>query len=195
MSGDSPGELKRALRLSTADTIFSLAIAFLVNAAILILAASAFHDTGHREVAQIQDAYHLLEPIVGTSLAPLLFGVALLAAGQSSTFTGTIAGQVILEGFLDLKIARWQRRLITRGLALLPALGGVIWLGDQGVGTLLVASQVVLSLQLPFAIWPLLRLTGDRTLMGSFANGPWLAGAGWSIFTVVAVANLWLLLG
>ena len=195
LSGDSPGELKRALRLSTADTIFSLAIAFLVNAAILILAASAFHDTGHREVAQIQDAYHLLEPIVGTSLAPLLFGVALLAAGQSSTFTGTIAGQVILEGFLDLKIARWQRRLITRGLALLPALGGVIWLGDQGVGTLLVASQVALSLQLPFAIWPLLRLTGDRTLMGSFANGPWLAGAGWSIFTVVAVANLWLLLG
>ncbi len=103
-----------------------------------------------------------------------MFGVALLAAGQSSTFTGTIAGQIVMEGFLDLKIPCWQRRLITRSLALIPAFGGILWLGDTGVGTLLVGSQVVLSFQLPFAIWPLVRLTSDPTLMGPFANGRWL---------------------
>jgi manganese transport protein len=182
-----------ALRLSTLDTVASLAIALLVNAAILVLAASAFHASGHREVTEIQDAYRLLDPVVGTTLAPTLFGIALLAAGQSSTFTGTIAGQVIMEGFLDLKIPCYQRRLITRGLALLPALGGVLWLGDAGVGRLLVASQVVLSFQLPFAIWPLLRFTGNRRLMGRFSNGPGLKAGGWTIFACIIAANLWLL--
>src|SRR5262249_41363867 len=138
----------------------------LVNAAILTLAARAFHATGHEAVTEIQAAYHLLDPVVGSFAASALFGIALLASGQSSTFTGTIAGQIMMEGFLDLKIPCWQRRLITRGLALVPALWGVLALGDGGVGTLLVASQVVLSLQLPFAIWPLIRLTSDRGLMG-----------------------------
>jgi manganese transport protein len=119
--------------------------------------------------------------------------VALLASGQSSTFTGTIAGQVIMEGFLDLKIPCWQRRLITRGLALVPALCGVGWLGDKGVGTLLVASQVVLSLQLPFAIWPLVRLTSDRAVMGRFANGPLLKTTAWALFAVISGANVWLM--
>ena len=182
-----------ALRLSTIDTVVSLALALLVNAAILTLAAGAFHTTGHTGVTEIQDAYHLLDPIVGSGVAAMLFGVALLASGQSSTFTGTIAGQVIMEGFLDLKIPCWQRRLITRGLALVPALGGVLWLGDKGVGTLLVASQVVLSLQLPFAIWPLVRLTSDRAVMGAFANGPALKLAAWGLFAVIAGANAWLL--
>ncbi len=194
-TGVDAASTANALRLSTIDTIGSLALALLVNAAILTLAAGAFHATGHTGVTEIQDAYHLLDPIVGSGVAALLFGVALLASGQSSTFTGTIAGQVIMEGFLDLKIPCWQRRLITRGLALLPALGGVLWLGDQGVGTLLVASQVVLSLQLPFAIWPLVRLTSDRAVMGMFANGPVLKGTAWGLFAVIAGANAWLLAG
>jgi manganese transport protein len=182
-----------AIRLSTLDTVVSLSLALLVNAAILTLAASAFHISGHRSVTDIQDAYHLLDPLVGGSLASLLFGVALLASGQSSTFTGTIAGQILMEGFLDLKIPCWQRRLITRALALVPAFGGVLWLGEGGVGKLLVASQVVLSFQLPFAIWPLIRLTSDAALMGRHANGPWLKSGAWALFLVISVANLWLL--
>jgi manganese transport protein len=187
--------LRDALRLSTLDTIVSLTLALLVNAAILTLAASAFHGTGHTEVTQIQDAYHLLDPVVGSTFASAVFGVALLAAGQSSTFTGTIAGQIIMEGFLDLKMPCWQRRLITRALALVPALGGVWWLGEAGVGTLLVASQVVLSFQLPFAIWPLVRLTSDIRVMGRFANGTALKGAAWGLFTIVSGANIALLTG
>ena len=184
-----------AVRLSTIDTVGSLLLALLVNAAILTLASGAFHTTGHTGVTEIQDAYHLLDPIVGSGVAALLFGVALLASGQSSTFTGTIAGQVIMEGFLDLKIPCWQRRLITRALALVPALGGVLWLGDKGVGTLLVASQVVLSLQLPFAIWPLVRLTNDRGTMGRFANGPVLKSTAWALFAAISAANVWLIAG
>ena len=144
-------------------------------------------------MTQIQDAHHLLDPIVGSTYASALFGVALLASGQSSTFTGTIAGQVLMEGFLDLRIPCWQRRLVTRALALVPALGGVWWLGEGGIGTLLVASQVVLSFQLPFAIGPLVRLTSDRAVMGNFANGPWLKVGAWGLFALIGVANLALL--
>ena len=182
-----------AIRLSTLDTVVSLSLALLVNAAILMLAAAAFHTNGHQQVTEIQDAYHLLDPLVGGTLASLLFGLALLAAGQSSTFTGTIAGQIVMEGFLDLKIPCWQRRLMTRSLALIPAFAGVLWLGEAGVGRLLVGSQVVLSLQLPFAIWPLIRLTSEPALMGRFANGPWLKSTSWSLFAVISVANVWLL--
>jgi manganese transport protein len=182
-----------AIRLATLDTVVSLSLALLVNAAILMLAAAAFHATGHRSVTDIQDAYHLLDPLVGGSLASLLFGIALLASGQSSTLTGTIAGQIIMEGFLDMKIPCWQRRAITRALALVPAFAGVLWLGEAGVGRLLVATQVVLSMQLPFAIWPLLRLTGDRKIMGADANGKWLNSLGWGTLAVIVVANVWLL--
>ena len=183
---------REAIRFCTWDAIVSLSLALLVNAAIMVLAASAFNASGHREVTSIDDAYHLIEPLVGSAFAAALFGIALLASGQSSTFTGTIAGQIVMEGFLDLKIPCWQRRLITRGLALVPALCGVLWLGDAGVGRLLVASQVVLSLQLPFAIWPLVRLTSDRAVMGSFANGPGLKFVAWSLFAVISAANAWL---
>jgi manganese transport protein len=193
--GPADADRAAALRLSTVDTVGSLLLALLVNAAILVLAARAFHGTGHAGVTEIQDAYHLLDPIVGTGAASLLFGVALLASGQSSTFTGTIAGQVMMEGFLELKIPCWQRRVITRGLALVPALAGVLWLGDAGVGTMLVASQVVLSLQLPFAIWPLVRLTSDRAVMGRFANGAALAATAWALFGAITAANGWLLAG
>ena len=182
-----------AIRLSTLDTVVSLSLALLINAAILVLAASAFHAPGQPPVTEIQDAYHLLDPLVGSGVAALLFGIALLAAGQSSTFTGTIAGQVVMEGFLNLKIPCWQRRLLTRGLALVPAYLGVLWLGEGGIGRLLVASQVVLSLQLPFALWPLIRITGDRRVMGALANGPWLRASAWAIFGTVSVANVALL--
>jgi manganese transport protein len=190
----APGEAGRrdAMRLATIDTVASLSLAMLINAAILILAASAFHGRGFDAVTEIQDAYHLLDPLAGGAIASVLFGIALLAAGQSSTFTGTIAGQVVLEGFLDLKIPCWQRRLITRGLALLPALVGIQWLGDDSVGQLLVASQVVLSLQLPFAVWPLIRLTSKGALMGVFVLRRRLAVLAWGVFAVITAANLWL---
>lgn len=193
VNGDDAASKRSAIRFSRFDTIGSLSLALLVNAAILILAAAAFHGTGHTEVVEIQDAYHLLDPLVGGALASFLFGFALLAAGQSSTFTGTIAGQVVMEGFLRAKIPCWQRRLITRGLALVPALLGVLWLGEGAVGKLLVLSQVLLSLQLPFALWPLIRFSGDRGLMGEFVNPPWVSALAWLLFGLISAANLALL--
>jgi manganese transport protein len=183
---------REAVRFCTLDAVVSLSLALLVNAAIMVLAASAFHGTGHTTVTEIDDAYRLIEPVVGSALAATLFGVALLASGQSSTFTGTIAGQIVMEGFLDLKIPCWQRRLITRALALVPAFVGVWWFGDGGVGRMLVLSQVVLSFQLPFAMWPLIRFTSDRALMGGFANGPVLKSLAWLLFAVISAANVWL---
>lgn len=183
---------REAIQLASLDTVVSLLLAFCVNAAILILAASAFHATGHTGVADIEDAHRLLEPIAGGAAAGVLFAIALLAAGQSSTFTGTIAGQIIFEGFLNLKIPCWQQRLLTRGLALVPALIGVLTLGEHAVGKLLVASQVALSLQLPFAIWPLIRYTSDARLMGRFAIGAFVKLIAWTLFVVISAANLWL---
>lgn len=183
---------RSALRLATLDTVASLSIALFINAAILILAASAFHRSGLTEVAGIEEAHRLLEPLTGAAVAGLLFGVALFASGQSSTFTGTIAGQVILEGFLNLSIPCWQRRLITRGLAIVPALIGVLTMGEHSVGKLLVLTQVVLSAQLPFAIFPLLRFTDDKALMGVFANGLLTRLVAWSLFAVISAANGWL---
>jgi manganese transport protein len=192
-NGGDLASKRSAIRFARLDTIASLSLALLINAAILILAAAAFHRSGHTEVVEIQDAYHLLDPLVGGALASILFGVALLAAGQSSTFTGTIAGQVVMEGFLQAKIPCWQRRLITRGLALIPALIGVVWLGESAVGKLLVLSQVVLSLQLPFALWPLIRFSSDRQLMGPFANSRLTECLAWGLFGLISLANLTLL--
>jgi manganese transport protein len=189
---DEPNR-RDAIRLSTMDTVVSLSFALLVNAAILALAASAFHAKGRSDVVEIQDAYHLLSPLLGGTLASMLFGVALLAAGQSSTFTGTIAGQILMEGFLQLRIPCYQRRLITRALALLPAFVGIALLGEGAVGRLLVISQIVLSLQLPFAIWPLIRFTSDPSLMGPFASGPILKLGAWILFAAISGANFWLL--
>ncbi|WP_342655827.1 Nramp family divalent metal transporter [Pseudomonas sp. F3-2] len=190
VNGTSEQSKASAIRYARVDTIASLSLALVINAAILILAAAAFHGSGHADVVEIQDAYHLLDPLVGGTLASILFGVALLAAGQSSTFTGTIAGQVVLEGFLNAKIPCWQRRLITRALALIPALAGVIWFGDGAVGKMLVLSQVVLSLQLPFALWPLIRFTSDRQLMGPFANSALTKTLAWGLFGLISAANL-----
>lgn len=188
----TPQALRQAVRMSTVDTVASLSLALLINAAILVLAASAFHTRGLHDVADISQAYHLLDPLLGPASA-LLFGIALLASGQSSTFTGTIAGQILMEGFLEFKMPCWQRRLITRALALLPALGGVMAWGAGSVGKLLLWSQVVLSLQLPFAIYPLLRFTSRADLMGRLANGRAARWTGWAIFWLITAANLFLL--
>ena len=192
MATETAAEKSRAIRTASVDTVGSLALALLVNAAILLLAAQAFHGHG-RVVADIGDAYRLLEPLTGVSLAAALFGVALLASGQSSTITGTLAGQVVMEGFLRLRMPLWQRRLLTRSLALVPAFVGLAWLGDSAVGRLLVASQIVLSLQLPFALWPLLRAVGDRSLLGELAAPRAACAAGWAIFAVIVAGNGWLL--
>jgi manganese transport protein len=194
MIGKDLASKQDAVKLARIDTIGSLALALLVNAAILILAAAAFHQSGHTDVVDIQDAYHLLDPLVGGALASVLFGVALLASGQSSTFTGTIAGQVIMEGYLNLRIPCWQRRLITRGLALIPAFIGVWLMGDNAIGKLLVLSQVVLSLQLPFALYPLIRMTNDKQLMGPFVNRWPTRVLAWGLFVVISGANSWLIL-
>lgn len=193
VNGKSVESKASAIRYARVDTIASLSLALVINAAILILAAAAFHGSGHSDVVEIQDAYHLLDPLVGGAVASVLFGIALLAAGQSSTFTGTIAGQVVLEGFLKAKIPCWQRRLATRGLALIPAFIGVIWFGDGAVGKMLVLSQVVLSLQLPFALWPLIRFTSDKSLMGPFANSAVTKTLAWGLFGLISAANLTLM--
>ncbi|MGN6479841.1 Nramp family divalent metal transporter [Luteibacter sp.] len=181
-----------AIRLTRVDTICSLSLALLINAAILIVAAGAFHATGRHDVADIGDAYQLLAPIAGTTVASIAFAIGLFASGQSSTFTGTIAGQVIMDGFLQMKLPCWQRRLITRGLAIIPAFIGVLVMGDRAIGALLVASQVVLSVQLPFAMYPLIRFTDDRALMGPFANTRLVSVAAWLLFATISAANAWL---
>jgi manganese transport protein len=182
-----------ALRLNALDTTAALVAATVVNGALLVLAAAAFHAHGHTAVATIEDAHRLLAPLTGVGFAGVLFAVGLLASGQSSTFTGTIAGQVILEGFLDVKIPCWRRRLITRGLAVAPALAGVLLLGPGSIGALLVATQVVLAAQLPFTLYPLVRITGDRRWMGEFATPAWLAAVAWAGFAVLTGADVWLL--
>jgi manganese transport protein len=188
-----PDAIGDTLSLATTDTVMSLGVAAFVNAAILLLAASAFHAHGHSGVAEIEDAKALLTPLTGAAAAGLLFAIALLASGQSSTFTGTITGQVILEGFLQVKIPCWQRRVLTRALAIIPALIGIAILGDRGVGPLLVATQVVLSLQLPFAMWPLIRLSSRRDLMGEHTAALWMQIVAWFVFAAIVAANLWML--
>jgi manganese transport protein len=188
---DAP-RLAEAIRLSRVDTVVSLLLALFINGSILVLAGAAFYRPGGGDVMDIDQAYKLLAPIAGTGLAAVLFGLALLASGQSSTFTGTIAGQVIMEGFLKLKIPAWQRRMITRALALGPAMAGVLILGDHAIGKMLVGSQVVLSLQLPFAMYPLIRLTGRRSVMGAFVNAWWTSALAWVLFVVISGANLWM---
>ncbi|HYG13485.1 MAG TPA: Nramp family divalent metal transporter, partial [Methylophilaceae bacterium] len=165
---------REAIRFATADIIIALFFAFLVNAAILITSAAVFHTRGHADVAEIQDAYHLLTPLLGTSIASFLFALALLASGQSSTLTATLAGQIVMEGYLNLRLPYWLRRVITRGIAIVPALIATAWYGESGVAKLLIFSQVVLSMQLPFAVIPLIRFTGSRSKMGVFANPRWL---------------------
>lgn len=186
--------LRQGIRLATIDSTVALGLAFFVNAAILILSAAVFHKNGYTQVAQIEDAYQLLSPLLGTTLASILFAVALLASGHNSTVTGTLAGQVVMEGFVNIKIKPWKRRVITRLMAIVPAIVTILIFGNQGLGSLLVLSQVVLSLQLPFAVIPLVLLTGDKSIMGQFANGRKLKLLAWLVAGLIVGLNGWLLL-
>jgi len=152
-----------------------------------------FHNSGNQQVAEIQDAYQLLSPLVGVGAASAIFGIALLASGQSSTLTATLAGQIVMEGFVHLRLPAWLRRLATRLLAMIPALIAVIWFGEQSTGQLLVLSQVVLSLQLSFAVVPLVMFTSDRRIMGEFVNPLWLKAVAWDMAIVIIGLNTWLL--
>ncbi|MFZ3376514.1 MAG: Nramp family divalent metal transporter, partial [Chthoniobacterales bacterium] len=169
-----------AIKFASIDSAGALMFALFINAAILILAASVFHWSGHQDVAEIQDAYKLLSPLLGVSFASALFAIALLASGQNSTLTGTLAGQVVMEGFLNIRITPWLRRLITRGLAIIPAVLVIGIFGEGKTTQLLIASQVVLSMQLGFAVWPLLRFTDEKAKMGEFVNRLWLKILGWT---------------
>jgi manganese transport protein len=183
---DIPGK-KMAIKFATLDSTISLMLAFFINAAILIVAAATFHTTGYQDVADIYDAHKLLTPLLGTSLASIFFAVALLASGQNSTLTGTLAGQIVMEGFLNIRLKPWLRRLITRLVAIIPALIVAILYGEKGTGELLIFSQVILSMQLSFAVVPLVIFTNSKKKMGQFANG-WLFKILIFIITAIIVA-------
>src|SRR5438067_909835 len=184
---------REAIKFATIDSTFALMFALFINAAILILAAAVFHWSGHQNVAEIQDAYRLLSPLLGVGVASMLFAVALLASGQNSTLTGTLAGQIVMEGFLNLRLKPWLRRLITRLIAIIPAVLVIGMFGEGKTTELLVASQVALSMQLGFAVWPLVRFTGERAKMGEFANRLWLKILGWTTAGIIILLNLKLL--
>ena len=190
---DTDEDKEKAIKYATWDSTISLGFAFFINAGILILAAAAFHGNNLKLVADIRDAYQLLDPVLGSKLASILFAVALLASGQNATLTGTLAGQIVMEGFLDLRIAPWLRRLITRLIAIIPAFF-ITWIyGESKIGELLVFSQVVLSMQLSFAVIPLVLFTGDEQKMGKFANSALLQGIVWVITAIILGLNMYLL--
>jgi manganese transport protein len=184
---------REAVMMANIDSAGALTIALFVNAAILIVAAAVFHRSGHFEVAAIEDAYKLLSPLVGAGFASTLFAVALLASGQNSSITGTLAGQVVMEGFIQMKVAPWLRRMITRTIAIIPTILVVAINGEQGTERLLILSQVILSLQLSFAVVPLVIFTNSRKRMGEFVNAPWLKVTAWTVAVLIAGLNAWLL--
>jgi manganese transport protein len=186
---------REAIRFATLDSTVALFFAFFINAAILIMAAATFNTSGHSEVADIGDAFRLLSPLLGTGIASVLFAVALLASGQNSTITGTLAGQIVMEGFLNIRLPAWLRRLITRLIAIIPAVIVTALYGERGTGALLILSQVILSLQLSFAVVPLVLFTSQRNKMGQFANGTLLKTLAWTVAVVIMGLNGWLLIG
>jgi len=185
---------RSAIKYATIDSTVALLFAFFINAAILVLAAATFHGTEHaNEELGVERAYELLSPALGIPIASTLFAVALLASGQNSTLTGTLAGQIVMEGFLNIRLKPWQRRLITRLIAIVPAAIVAAIYGAKGTNQLLVLSQVILSMQLPFAVVPLIRFTSDRRKMGGFANSMWLCLLSWVVAAVIIALNVWLL--
>jgi len=188
--GSDEKSIKRALKYNFIDSTIALNAAFFVNAAILVLAATVFFKTGNTEVARIEDAHKLLQPLLGTEMAPILFAVALIAAGQSSTITGTLAGQIVMEGYLRLRLNPWLRRLITRLIAIVPAVLVIGIYGDDKVDDLLVFSQVILSLQLGFAVIPLIHFVSDKETMGSFVIKPWVKIAAWTVACILVFLNV-----
>ncbi len=182
-----------AIKFSTIDSTVALFFALFINSAILIVAAATFHLSGYQNVAEIQDAYKILSPLLGVNAASAIFGLALLASGQSSTLTATSAGQIVMEGFLNLRLQPWLRRLLTRLIAIVPALISIAYVGEKSTGELLIFSQVILSLQLSFAIVPLVIFTSDRRLMGEFVNPFWLKILSWLVAMIIGSLNVWLL--
>ncbi len=182
-----------AIKFATIDSTVALMFALFINAAILIVAAATFYTRGRSDVAEIQDAYKLLTPLLGVTGASTLFALALLASGQNSTLTGTLAGQIVMEGFLNLRMRPWLRRLITRGIAIVPAIIVTVISGEKGTTNLLVLSQVILSLQLSFAVFPLVMFTSDKLKMGEFVNGVTVKYLAWFVAMIIAVLNAWLL--
>lgn len=189
ISADPKG-IRRALKYNLIDSTIALNAAFFVNAAILVLAASVFFASGNTEVAKIQDAHKLLQPLLGSELAPVLFAVALIAAGQSSTLTGTLAGQIVMEGYLQLRINPWLRRLLTRLIAIVPAVIVIVLYGEEKVDDLLVFSQVILSLQLGFAVIPLIHFVSDKKTMGEFALKTYVKIAAWLVAAILVFLNV-----
>jgi manganese transport protein len=190
---ETPAGKRMAVRYALLDSTVALTLALFINAAILIVAAATFHRAGRTDVAEIGQAYQLLTPLLGVAGASAVFAFALLASGQNSTLTGTLAGQIVMEGFLNLRLRPWLRRLITRGIAIVPAALTAIFFGANGTARLLILSQVILSLQLPFAVFPLVHFTSDRAKMGEFVNAAWLRILAYSTAVVIAVLNGWLL--
>lgn len=190
----TPEKKREAIKFGSIDSTIALSFALFINGAILIVSAATFHASGNHNVGEIQDAYKLLSPLLGVQLASFLFAVALLASGQSSTMTGTLAGQIVMEGFVSLHLAPWLRRLISRLLAIIPALICIIWFGESSTTSLLIFSQVILSLQLSFAVFPLVMFTSDRRIMGEFVNPVWLKLLAWSVAILIGTLNVWLLI-
>jgi manganese transport protein len=184
---------REAVRFATIDSTVALMSALFLNGAILVMAAATFHGTGHEAVADISDAYLLLAPLLGTQLASTLFAVALLFSGQNATLTGTLAGQIVMEGFLNIRLRPWLRRLITRLIAIVPALFTVAFYGEHGTVALLILSQVILSLQLPFAVFPLVMFVGSRAKMGELVAPRWMLALAWPTAVVIAALNVWML--
>ena len=192
--GETLPEKREALKFATIDSTVALMFALLINASILILAAATFHAAGNTTVAEIGEAHNLLSPLLGLAIAPTLFGIALLCCGINSTVTATLAGQIVMEGFLKIRLAPWLRRLITRAIAIVPAAGVTIWFGEQGTGQLLILTQVVLSLQLSFAVFPLVMFTADKKKMGALVAPLWLVIFASVIAVVIAALNVKLLI-
>ncbi len=190
---ETPAGKREAVHFAFIDSTLALSFALFINAAILIIAAATFHTSGHSAVGEIQDAYKLLTPLLGAG-ASTVFALALLASGQNSTLTGTLAGQIVMEGFLNIRLRPWLRRLITRSIAIIPAAIVAILYGESGTAKLLVLSQVVLSMQLSFAVFPLVMFTSNKVKMGEFANPAWLKGLAYAVALVIAGLNIWLLL-
>jgi manganese transport protein len=191
--GDAFESKQEAIRYATIDSTVALMSALFINGAILVMAAAVFHGTGHEDVADIGDAYLLLSPLLGSVLASTLFAVALLFSGQNATLTGTLAGQIVMEGFLNIRLRPWLRRLITRLIAIVPAIIVIAMYGERGSGPLIVLSQVILSLQLPFAIFPLVQFTSSPRLMGPFASKMWIKALAWPVCAIITALNVYLL--
>jgi manganese transport protein len=187
--------IHQSLKYNTIDSVVALNIAFFINAAILVMAAAVFFRSGHTEIASIQEAHKLLAPLVGSGLAPVLFAVALICAGQSSTITGTLAGQIVMEGFVNIRLRPWLRRLVTRALAIIPAVIMIAVAGEGASGELLVFSQVLLSMQLSFAVIPLIHMVSDKKRMGAFAIRPATKALAWACASIIVFLNVKLVIG